>query len=131
MTFVPFWKSDTYRLVQWMKARGNQVGLVALWTADMEEWSRNNPGPDAEAVKAWLPFWQARPYYTAAELAPIFPVLAVVLGFRDRPEPQKGAARLANELRMAGLPHFVRDGQIYFVVEQCHRAEEFENAHNG
>jgi hypothetical protein len=124
-----FWKSDTARIVHMMKATGNRPGVIAHWKRGMEIWAETG-GPDADAVKAWLPAWQARPYYTAAELAPIFPVLAVVLGLRDRPEPQKGAARLANELRMARLPHFQRDGETYFVVEQCHRAEEFANAHS-
>jgi hypothetical protein len=126
-----FWKSDTAKIVKWMKARGNQPGLVALWKSDVEHWARHAGGTDAEAVKIWLPLWQVRPYYTAAELAPIFPVLAVALGLREKPAPQKSPARLANELRMAGLPHFQHDGEIYFVVEQCHRAEEFANAHSG
>jgi hypothetical protein len=109
-----------------MKATGNQPGLIAYWK-DMVERGRQRSGPDADAVRAWLPAWQVRPYYTAAELAPIFPMIAVGLGLRKRPEPQKGAARLENELRMAGLPHFEHDGKIYFVVEQCHRAKEIEN----
>lgn len=124
---MSFWKSDTARIVKTMKATGNAPGLIERWKDMVEAWALCNPGPDAEAVKAWLPAWQIRPYYTAAELAPIFPMLAVTLGLRKKPEPQKGAARLENELRMAGLPHFVRGGQTCFVVEQCHRAKEFEN----
>jgi hypothetical protein len=120
-----FWKSDTARIVRTMKATGNRPGVIAHWKRGMEIWVQTASGPEADAVRAWLPAWQPRPYYTAAELAPIFPVLAVVLGFRDRPAPPKGAALLANELRMAGLPHFQRGEETYFVVEQCHRAEEF------
>lgn len=127
----PFWRSDTARIVRVMKAAGNRPGVIAEWKRAMEDWTQSASSPEADAVKAWLPAWQARSYYTAAELAPIFPVLAVVLGFRDRPAPAKGAALLANELRMAGLPHFERDGKLYFVVEQCHRAEEFAHAHDG
>jgi hypothetical protein len=126
-----FWQSDTARLVKFMKATGNRPGLISEWKEVVREWAERSAGPDAEAVKAWLPAWQVRPYYTAEELAPIFPMLAVVLGWRERPEPQKGAARLANELRMAGLPHFEFAGKLYFVVEQCHRAEEFRNALHG
>jgi len=125
---IDFWKSDTYRIVKKMKATGNQPGVIALWKNMVAEWAEKSSGPDAEAVKAFLPLWQIRPYYSAAELAPIFPVLAVALGLRERPAPAKGAALLANELRMAGLPHFRRDGTLYFVVEQCHRVKEFENA---
>jgi hypothetical protein len=130
-----FWKSDTAAIVNKMKASGNQPGIIALWKNSVERWAMRSTGPDAEAVKAWLPAWQVRPCYTAAELAPIFPVLSIALGLRFAPPPAKGAARLANELRMAGLPHFQHDGEIYFVVEQCHRAaeieEEFRNAHSG
>lgn len=122
-----FWNSDTYKIVRWIKATGNRRGIIALFKAELEQWAQSGVGPDAEAVKAWLPAWQDRPYYTAAELAPIFPVLAVALGLRIIPAPAKSAALLANELRMAGLPHFERDGKTYFVVEQCHRAEEFSH----
>jgi hypothetical protein len=127
----PFWKSDTAVIVKIMKATGNAPGLIDRWKDMVSAWAMVNPGPDADAVKTWLPAWQVRPYYTAAELAPIFPMLAVALGLRSRPLPAKGAALLSNELRMAGLPHFERDGEIYFVVEQCHRAKEFANAQHG
>jgi hypothetical protein len=128
---TPFWKSDTYRIVRAMKATGNRPGVILLWKEMIERWAEQATGPDAEAVRAFLPLWQPRPFYSAAELAPVFPVLAIALGLRERPEAQKSPARLANELRMAKLPHFERDGEIYFVVEQCHRAEEFANAQHG
>ncbi len=116
---------ETYRIVRAMRATGNKPGLIERWKNSVAQWAMENSGPDAEAVKAFLPLWQNRPYYTAAELAPIFPMLALALGLRDRPGPSKSPARLANELKMAGLPHFLRDGVLYFVVEQTHRAEEF------
>lgn len=119
--------TDVYRIAEKMKATGNQPGVVTLWKNMVEHWATHTSGPDAEAVKAWLPAWQVRPYYTAAELAPIFPVLAVALGLRDEPLPQRTPRLLENELRATRLPYFVRDGEIYFVVEQCHRAEEFAN----
>lgn len=123
-----FWHSDTYRIVKKMKATYNQPGLLVLWKNMVAQWAETNTGPDADAVKAFLPLWQIRPYYSARELAPIFPKLALALGLRDRPAQPKGAALLANELRLAGLPHFRRDGTLYFVVEQCHRMKEFEHA---
>lgn len=119
--------TDTYRIAEKMKATGNQPGVVTLWKNMVEHWATHASGPDAEAVKAWLPAWQVRPYYTAAELAPIFPVLAVALGLRDRPALEKSPTRLENELRATRLPYFMRDGKTYFVVEQCHRAREFAN----
>lgn len=123
--------TDTYRIVRKMIESGNQPGVIELWKNMVAHWALRNIGPDAEAVKAFLPLWQTRPYYSAAELAPIFPVLALALGLRDTPAPAKPPARLANELRMAGLPHFMKDGVLYFVVEQTHRAEEFANDAHG
>lgn len=123
-----FWQSDTAMIVRKMRVSGNQAGVIALWKNMVAHWAQNASVPDAEAVKAFLPLWQVRPCYTAAELAPIFPVLAVALGLRERPLPQKSAKRLENELKFARLPHFERDGKIFFVVEQCHKAEEFANA---
>lgn len=123
-----FWKSSTYRIVQAMKATGNRVGVIADWKYRMERWAQFNSGPDAEAVKAFLPLWQVRSAYTAAELAPIFPAIALMFGFSRRLEPQKSPGRLANELTYAGLPHFEKGDVKYFVVECCHRAKEIENA---
>jgi hypothetical protein len=136
---VTFWDSDTYQIVKMMKATGNAPGLIDRWKDMVAGWAALHDGPDAEAIKAWLPNWQVRPFYTAAELAPIFPALAVTLGLCIRPRPIKSAARLANELKFAGLHYIVIDGQEYFVVEQVHRwlkkpptrqeLREFFNAH--
>lgn len=115
-----FWKSDTARIVRTMKATGNRPGVIAHWKRGMEIWVQTASGPEADAVRIWLPAWQPRALYNDDELAPIFPVLAVVLGFRDRPAPVKGAALLANELRMAGLPHRIIRGKTYFAVEHLH-----------
>ena len=124
-----FFKSPTYRIVRAMRMTGNSPGIIAQWKARVSEWAHRNPtGKNEAAVLAWLPLWQPRPFYTAAELVPIFPVLEVALGFSARPSHVKSAARLANELKFAGLPFFVKQGVTYFVVEQCHKAEEFENA---
>lgn len=135
-----FWKSDTARIVKAMKAGGNQSGLIALWKAFVEAWANTNAGPDAEAAKAWLPAWQTRALYTADELAPIFPALAVAFKFSERMTPQKSPARLRNELIFAGLPHRVIGGKLYFAVERLHFwrdtvdaawEEEISNAHDG
>lgn len=116
-----FWKSDTYLIVKAMKATGNQPGVVAQWKVEMELWASTAVGPDADAVKTWLPLWQVRPFYTATELAPIFPMLSIAFGYTHRPVPQKSANRLANELKFAGLPYIMVGGTEYFVVEQIHR----------
>ncbi|MBA3831638.1 MAG: hypothetical protein H0X34_07055 [Chthoniobacterales bacterium] len=123
------WNTPTYQVVNKMRLNGNQPGIVAQWKAMVEAWAEKAIGPDAAAVKAFLPLWQVRPFYTARELAPIFPMLEAALGAVDRPGKPKSPARLANELKFAKLPYFTRDGVEYFVVEQTHRAEEFENAH--
>ena len=125
------WNTPTYRVVRKMIESGNQPGVVVMWKNMVAAWAEKASGPDAEAVKAFLPLWQIRSYYTAAELAPIFPMLETALGVSERPGRMKAPERLANELKFAGLPHFYKNGIEYFVVEQTHRAKEFENAHDG
>lgn len=128
-----FWKSDTHLIVKAMKATGNQPGVVAAWKASAEEWAKQAAGPDAEAVRAWLPLWHVRPVYTAAELAPMWPMLSIALGFAHRPPPIKSANRLANELKFAGLPVLQNSNGTmvfqnpltnivaeYFIVERLH-----------
>lgn len=126
-----FWQSDTYRIVRKMQASGNMPGIVQLWAQHVYWWAKGARGPDADAVLAWFPQWQIRDLYTAAELSPIFPVLAVALGLRERPEAQKSPFRLANELKMAMLPHRIIDltrpgqglgnsGQTFFAVARLH-----------
>lgn len=121
-----FWQSDTYKIVEMMKATGNAPGLIERWKNMVEGWVQCNAGPDVEAAKAWLPMWQVRPFYTAAELAPLFPVLAVTLGLRKKPGPIKSANRLENELIFARLPalgtYYLHDMRAakYFIVERQH-----------
>lgn len=127
-------KSDTWQIVEAMKATGNRPGVIAQWKAQIEAWANVEPSDaDKAAVRAWLPFWQTRPAYTAAELAPIFPVLAVALGLRDRPKMPFGVGRMRNELRWTRLPRRMIGDVEYFIVERCHywrsaSQEEFENA---
>jgi len=122
------WNTPTYRVVRKMIESGNQPGVVALWKNLVTRWAEEATGLEADAVKAFLPLWQDRKFYTAAELAPIFPLLEVALGVSERPGPMKSPERLANELKFCGLPSFYRNGIEFFVVEQTHRAEEFRNA---
>lgn len=129
-----FWQGPTYKIVQAIKSTGNRPGLIQEWKNTVEHWALRHPGPEADAVLAWLPSWQARPFYTAAELAPIFPTLAVALGITRRVAPAKSAMRLAAELDYAGLPKVVlAAGNLldadYFIVERVHywrkRLEQF------
>jgi len=117
----PLYKSTTYKIVQAMKATGNQPGVIAQWKSLVEAWAANEVNnPDAVAVRAWLPLWQVRRYYTAAELAPLWPVLGIVLGITKCLEHPKSAKRLEHELDFVGLPYFIEDGVKYYLVEQVH-----------
>lgn len=123
-----FWKSDTYAIVKAFKANGNRPGLITQWKDAIEAWAmlpENAALPDAKAVLSWLPSWQVRPFYTASELVPLWPVLAVAVGWSDRPTPiVRSAARLENELDFAGLPYFMWEGRKYYIVERVHYWKE-------
>jgi hypothetical protein len=120
-----FWKSDTAAIVKAMKATGNRPGVVHQWAQKVFWWARENRGPEADAVLAWFPHWRIRPFYTAAELTPLWPMLAIAIGHTTRiPPVGKGTMRLANELKFAGLPYIMIDGREYFIVEQIHRWTE-------
>jgi hypothetical protein len=142
-----FWQSPVYRIVRGMRACGNQPGMVARWIFSVEEWARRNSNnPDAKSVIHMLPHWQARPFYTAAELAPLIPALAVAFNISAVPPPVMSGARLSFALDYAGLPklknangtEWFHDGagilQRYYIVEHIHHwaketltQEEFEN----
>lgn len=126
---------ETYHIIQAMKATGNQPGIIAKWKAKVEAWAQmNRTNPDAAAVNAWLPLWEIRPWYTAEELAPLWPALAIATSFTDRwPAVLKSAKRLEHELDFYGLPHFEMNGQKYYIVERLHfwskmTQQERENA---
>lgn len=127
-----FWESETYAIIKAMKRNGNRPGLIAEWKDAVERWAmlpENVRNTDAAAVRAWLPAWQPRPFYTATELAPMWPALAVAVGATMKLPHLKSPMRLANELDFGGLPR-VRltyphnadkfySGD-YFIVERIH-----------
>ncbi len=125
-----FWEGETYAIIKAMKATGNRPGIIAGWKNALEHWA-NTIDPtngDRAAVRAWLPLWQPRPFYTAEELAPMWPALAIAIGFTNRwPEVLKSPQRLAFELDYGGLPRCTSGlGQWgkYFIVEQIHRWQQ-------
>lgn len=114
-----FWYSPTYRIIKAMQATGNGPGVIRQWIGELAETAEKHPGPEADAVKAWLPHWQNRPFYTAAELAPIWPALAMALGFTDKMFAAKHPARLRRELEWGGLQK-LEGWPDYFIVEHQH-----------
>lgn len=116
--------SETYHIIQAMKATGNRAGVIEQWKNDVEiwaTWGRTIRDPNAEAVLSWLPLWQPRCGYTAEELAPLWPALAIVTGFTSCwPAVVKSARRLAHELDFYGLPFRLLRGQKYYIVERIH-----------
>ena len=127
-----FWKGETWAIVKAMRATGNRPGVIAGWKADIALWAENNPrDPNANAALSWLPHWQVRPFYTADELAPLWPALAIAVGHTTRwPEVPKSAKRIEFELDYAGLPrlghwpefsdNFPHSLRRYFIVERIH-----------
>lgn len=116
-----FWNSDTYKIVKAMKATGNRPGIVAQWKSEIERWAIGSVNdPDAVAVRAWLPLWQVRPFYSAAELAPMWPALAIALGLQTRMMEAPSPRKLEFELHYAELPSFWFRDQNYFIVERIH-----------
>lgn len=131
-----FWKGETWAIIQAMKATGNRAGIIAAWKDQIQAWAENNPkDPHSASVLSWLPHWQVRPFYTADELAPLWPALAIVIGYTDKwPSVPKSARRLEFELDYAGLPRLPGPrNNRYFIVERIHywtKADptEIENA---
>lgn len=129
-----FWNSPVYQIIQAMKATGNQTGVIQRWKDSVERWASVNNSPEAQAVKAWLPVWQVRPFYTAGELAPLYPALAIAVGAVNHVLPQMSAKRLAYLLDFGGLPKLSQYGRDpstyqnpltgywnqYYIVERVH-----------
>jgi hypothetical protein len=116
-----FKTDETCRIIEAMKATGNRPGVVECWKNDVAAWAQmHRTDPDAAAVNAWLPLWQPRPFYTADELAPMWPALAIATGVAVRwPAVLKSARRLEFELDVHGLPRLA-DYPKYFIVERIH-----------
>lgn len=113
--------SETPHIIQAMKATGNQPGVIERWKEAIAVWAQmNRADPNAVAVNAWLPLWQPRPFYTADELAPLWPALAIATGFTNRwPTVVKSARRLEFELDFYGLPRLA-EFREYFICERLH-----------
>lgn len=113
---------ETRHIIEMMKATGNRPGVIAQWKEAVAEWAQKyRTNPDAAAVNAWLPLWQPRPFYTAEELAPMWPALAIATGFTNKwPTVLKSARRLEHELDFYGLPRLMIPFRQYFVVERLH-----------
>lgn len=118
-----FWKGETWAIIKAMRATGNREGVISEWKEGVRLWAENNPrDPDAAAALAWLPRWQVRPFYTADELAPLWPALAIVVGHsKIWPAVPKSAKRLEFELDYAGLPRLEFPTlRQFFIVERIH-----------
>lgn len=146
-----FWYSPTYRIIKAMQATGNGPGVIRRWLEPVAQWAESAAGPDAEALRAWLPLFQHRPFYTAEELAPIFPALAVAMNLAPKLYAPKDPKRLYHELTFGKLPILtMSDGSrdytnpqtgrmgVYFIVERLHfwssmhlTQQEFENVIEG
>lgn len=114
--------TETYHVIRAMKATGNQPGIIARWKEEVAGWAQmHRTDPNAAAVLAWLPLWQTRPFYTANELAPIWPALGIATGFRTTwPSVLKSAKRLEHELDFHRLPRLRAPYRNYFVCERLH-----------
>lgn len=119
---------ETYHIINAMRRSGN-YGVIARWKDSVARWAEmNQDNADAAAVIAWLPFWQVRPFYTAEELAPLWPALAIATGFTDkwpvRQSMLKSPMRLKHELDFHRLPR-VFGYPSYFI---CERFRYWQNA---
>lgn len=123
-----FWESETYAIIKAMKRSGNRPGVIAEWKDAVERWAglpENLSNKDAAAVRAWLPAWQPRPFYTATELAPMWPALAIAVGATMRLTHPKSAMRLEHELDFGGLPRVeIGAGPVIRVKEPSEKIED-------
>lgn len=113
---------ETRHIIEMMKATGNRRGVIAQWKESVADWAQTyRTDPSAVAANAWLPLWQPRSFYTAAELAPMWPALAIATGFTNRwPAVLKSARRLEHELDFCGLPRLAYPWHEYFICERLH-----------
>ena len=142
-----FKHSPLYKTLQVMNAqRGDS--LVTQWKREVQKWAENHDKTlDAQAVKSMMTLWQERPFYSAAELSPILPAMALTLGITKTLQPATGAATLSTLLDFVkqptlvgldGSPFFIHPGsgqkaKFYIVERQCFwckpiSQKDFENA---
>jgi hypothetical protein len=107
--------TPNYRLARDIVSRGNEPGIIREWFAGMKAWAESNPGPDATALRLWLDIAKPRPFYTAAELASMWPALRIAHGYDKRATEKPSANRLANELEFHGVRYLAgAEGTYYF-----------------
>ncbi len=113
--------AETLHIIGMMKATGNRPGVIAQWKESVAAWAQKfRTDPNAAAVNAWLPLWQPRAFYSAEELAPMWPALAIATGFTNRwPAVLKSARRLEFELDFHKLPRLAQHPR-YFACEKIH-----------
>lgn len=125
-------KNETTHIVNAMRRASPNAPIIQQWKAAVEQWAMREKAVD---VLAWLPCWRVRPFYTADELAPIWPALAIATAYTVHwPNVLKSARRLEFELDFARLPRLVSH-QNFFIVERFkywtdprRTLEEIENA---
>lgn len=117
---------ETYAIVRAMIERGNRPGLIREWLSVVRHWAETHGGQDAAALRNWLSIVQPKPFYTAHELALMWPGLKIATGLETRMTLAPSPERLANELKFCGLPMLTagrafksRFGAAsqYFIVE--------------
>lgn len=116
---------ETYHIVNAMRRAGD-YGVIARWKDSIAHWAEANPdNANAAAVRAWLPFWEVRPFYTAEELAPMWPALSIATGYTNQwRSVVKSARRLEHELDFHRLPRVPGYPRYFF----CERFRHWQKA---
>lgn len=130
-----------------MIERGNRPGLIREWLNGVRQWAETHQGVDATALRSWLKMVQPKPFYSAHELAVMWPGLKMATGLATRMMPAPSPDRLRRELEFCGLPYLgggafysspFRPAGKFFIVEQIGRwrqtiptQEEFEKVMYG
>jgi hypothetical protein len=134
-----YWQGETWHIIRQMKRAGNHPGVIERWKASVATWAQmNRTDPNAAAVIAWLPLWRPRSFYTAEELAPMWPALAIATGYTNHwPAVLKSPRRLERELDFHLLPRLPEPWRQFFICERINHwkhasieaiSQEIENA---
>lgn len=138
--------AHTYAIVRLMIERGNKPGVIRHWMTQLAQWADANTGSDAAALRSWLSMARPKPFYSAEELAVMWPALKIACGLEKRLYAAPSPKLLAIKLEVAGLP-YLTGGKSFvlpflgprkmFIVERIAYwrqrmpdQEEFENALN-